>query len=176
MYVTDCATDPFCSFDKVSHLDGSVNYFDKHFGRSLLTPDSIGSRGFSAFFSALGAAARSTVASALRGELLRLQRWFETQRYFRFIASSLLLLYDAHALPSAPASQSPSPSQSSPRALMIDFAHVECGTGELDLGYLTGLRSLIAHLSAVADCAITSPRLSPAASETPSEESSAPPN
>lgn len=88
-------------------------------------------------------AARSRLAAAFLVHLQRLAAWFESQRAYQFIASSLFLAYDDVAAFVDPSCLSPQHL----RVHLIDFARcrfsAEDGALPKDVNFLYGLRHLI---------------------------------
>jgi hypothetical protein len=68
-------------------------------------------------------------------ELQKFMEFFERNRRYEFIGSSILFCFDAD--PDQPYKV---------KARMIDFAHVQIKPGERDEGYLHGLKNLVAIL------------------------------
>lgn len=81
---------------------------------------------------------RIDVIPQLLSKLLQIRTLFEKQTVFRFIASSLLFVYEG---------DTSAPFQVDVR--IIDFAHVqifEHGEGQIDVGFLKGLNNVIGIL------------------------------
>ena len=82
-----------------------------------------------------GISYRKDVLLAIRQQLRPIADWFDRQRAYVFISSSLLLIYEG---------SSAAAHNAEPRLVcrMIDFAHVLDAKGERDKGYVQGLAKL----------------------------------
>jgi 1D-myo-inositol-tetrakisphosphate 5-kinase/inositol-polyphosphate multikinase len=109
----------------------------KQFGRSLLPQQVL--HGLSLFFYNSPSELRIDVIEIVMSKLKLILEWMLSQTHFQFYCSSILIIYDAvyesHVL-----------LQDSIQVKMIDLAHTIRVNGQIDEGYIFGLKNLIAYL------------------------------
>jgi Inositol polyphosphate kinase len=119
-------------------LKGAVYEFrDKYHGRRLQEGDLVPE---ARWFFHNGTAVRADAITLILAKLRQLAAHMEVQTQFLFYSSSLLIVYEG---------DESRPSKVDVR--MIDFAHTQRSCGELDVGYVSGLRYLIRVFEAVLD-------------------------
>lgn len=114
-------------------LRGKYHYFDKHFGRSLM-PEQVWEALVRFYYNGVEFKLNALDSSISQLKLLLL--WMQTQSFFYFYCSSILIVYE----------------EDNCKVRMIDFAHVvhrPASEEGVDEGYLHGLRNLLSALEKI---------------------------
>lgn len=141
--------------------------YDKNYFRAFRSKDEIVQRGLRPFLAASQTCVRQ-LARSFANKLSRVEAWFQRQRRYAYISSSLLFVYDAQPFQRSvvngyTTSETNGNSDHAVKTLqldvnfdevcdvrMIDFAHVS-STDSVDLNYLGGLQSLLALFHDIAN-------------------------